>query len=802
MVRSQMRWQMRPRMSALNRKLLRDLWHLRGQLLAAALVVMCGVAVFLTMRGMYEMLLIARSDYYEQYRFADVFAHVKRAPESMAQRIAALPGVAAVETGVTLEVTLDVPGLAEPATALLVSLPDRGRPQLNDLQLRSGRYIEPGARDEVLVSEGFAKANQLAPGATLGAVINGRWQRLRVVGIAISPEYIYVLRPASGLPDDKRYGVMWMGREAVAHAYDMFGAFNRVALSLSPGASEAEVVRALDRLLDRYGALGAYGRADHLSHKVISDAIGRQRVYGAVVAGIFLSVAAFIIHIVLTRLVATQRDQIAVLKAFGYGNAAVGWHFLKLVFAAVLVGAVMGMPLAWWVGGLFAGILRGFFHFPRLEWTMSPFGLAVGVGASLAAALGGAWAAVGRAVRLPPAEAMRPEPPARFKPTVIERMGFQRWLSMAERMIVRNIERRPWKAVLSVLGVALAVAILVAGRFGMDAMDYLIDVQFRAAQREDVMIEFSNPLSAEARHSVRHLPGVESAEPFRFVSVRWRHGHKERRGGILGLQPDGDLRAIVDVDYRRIDLPAAGLVLSAKLAESLGVAAGETVTVEVLEGKRRIADVPVAAVVDDLVGISAHMALPALDRLMGEGEGLSGAFLQMDAAQRGALYAELKRLPAVRGVSVKEAMLTNFRDVIAKDLVVQTVMNIIFACVIAFGVVYNSVRIALSERGHELASLRVLGFTRREIAIMLLGEQALLTAAAIPVGFLIGFGICAAVAAAVNATQETFRLPLVLNTRTFAFAFVVVALAAAASGLMIWRRLKRLDLVAVLKTRE
>ena len=788
--------------SALNRKLLRDLWHLRGQMLAVALVVACGVGVFVTTRGVYEMLLTARADYYRQYRFADVFASLKRAPESAAQRIAALPGVAAVETGVTLEVTLDVPGLEEPATGLLASLPDRGRPRLNDLQLRRGRYIEPGARDEVLISEGFAKANRLDPGASLGAVINSRWQRLRVEGIAISPEYIYVLRPASGLPDDKRYGVLWMGREAVAHAYDMYGAFNRVAVSLARGASEPEIIHALDRLLDRYGTLGAYGRADHLSHKVISDEINQTRVYGAVLSGIFLAVAAFIIHIALSRLVTTQRDQVAVLKAFGYGNAAVGWHYLKFVLGVVIVGAALGMPTAYWLGGLFTALYRDFFHFPRLEWVLSPFGVSVAVGASLVAALAGAFGAVARAVRLPPAEAMRPEVPAWFAPTVIERLGFQHWLSVAARMIVRNLERRPWKAALSILGIALAVAILIAGRYGMDALAYIMDLQFRAAQREDVMIEFSNPLSASARHALRHLPGVTAAEPFRYVPVRLRFGHRQRRTGLLGLPPAGDLRAIVDVNYHRIELPAEGLLMSAKLAKSLGVAPGNMVSVEVLEGERRVTEVPVAGLVDDLIGVSVYLSQDSLNRLLREEGALSGAFLDVDEAQRTALYAALKRLPAVRGVSVKEAMLAGFRDVIARSLIVQTTMNIVFACVIASGVVYNSVRIALSERARELASLRVLGFTRREVAVMLLGEQALLTAAAIPLGFLIGYGICAAVSAALNAQQETFRLPLVLTTQTFAFAFVVVALAAMLSGLMVWNRLRRLDLVAVLKTRE
>lgn len=788
--------------SALDRKLLRDVWHLRGQVLAVALVVMCGVAVFLTMRGTYETLVNERADYYARYRFGDVFAGLKRAPESVAAQIAGLPGVQTVDTGIALEVTLDVPGLAEPATGQVISVPDHGRPLLNDLYIRRGRYIEPGARDEVLVSQAFAEANGLEPGARLGAVINGRWQRLTVVGIANSPEFIYVLRPSNNLPDHKRYGIVWMGREAVGHAYDMAGAFNRVVLGLSRGASEPGIIEALDRLLERYGSLGAYGREDQPSHKVISDEIDQNKVYGFVVSAIFLGVAAFIINIVLTRLVATQRDQIAVLKAFGYANRTVGLHYLELALVAVFLGVVLGLGLAAWLGGLLADMYRDFFSFPHFAWSVSGFGLAVGIGVSFVAAAVGAFGAVARAVRLPPAEAMRPEPPARFRPTIVERLGFQRWLSIGERIIVRNLERRPWKAVLSMTGIALAVAIIIAGRYGGDALDRIMDVQFRASQREDAVVEFVTPLSARARHAVGHLAGVTAAEPFRFVPVRLRFGHRERRAGILGLTPGGELRAIVGLDYRRFEPPPDGLLMSVKLAQSLGAVPGDMVTVEVLEGRRIHARLPLVGQVDDLVGVSAYMALPSLNRMLREGGALSGAFVRVDETKREAFFEAVKATPAIQGTSVKEATLANFRDVIARSLSIQTVINVLFASIIAFGVVYNSVRIALSERGHELASLRVLGFTQREIAFMLLGEQALLTLLAIPVGFALGYGICASVAASINATQDTFRLPLVLSGETFAFAFFVVALASLVSGLLVWGRLQRLDLVAVLKTRE
>ncbi|MDE1982346.1 MAG: FtsX-like permease family protein [Betaproteobacteria bacterium] len=789
-------------MSALDRKLMRDFWNLRGQLLAVAVIVACGIAVFLTMRGMYEALVQERLTYYAENHFADVFARVKRAPLSLASRMASLPGVTAVETGITQEVTLDVPGLAEPATAQLVTLPPPGTGQLNQIFIRSGRAPLPDAANETLVSEAFARANSLVPGSSLGAVVNGRWERLQVVGIAISPEFIYVLRPASALPDDRRYGVLWMARPAVEHAFDMAGAFNSVALRLAADASESDVIDALDRLLDPYGSLGAYGRSDHLSDKVISDEINQDRVHGFLLSGIFLAVAAFIINMVLTRLVSTQRNHIGVLKAFGYGDWEVARHYLKLVLATLLVGALIGTLLAWWMGGVLVGIYREFFHFPHLSWSLSPSGLLVAAGACLVTALAGALFALRRVMDLPPAAAMLPEPPEQFTPTLAERLGLVRHWPITVRMILRNLERKPAKALLSVLGLSLAVALLVAGRYGVDALDLIVDLQFRAAQREDVLLEFASPHGADMEHALAHLPGVMTVETFRMVPVRLRFGHRVRRTAIAGLPPQGELRAVVDLDYRRLALPAEGIVLSSKLAESLGVKAGDRVTAESLEGRRDAQSFVVASLVDDLVGVSAYMPLDNLNRFTHEGHSVSGALLRVDPQFSAALYGLLKQLPAVSSVSVKQAMLDNFRNVIARTLQVQTLLNILFACVIAVGIGYNSLRIALSERSHELASLRVLGFTQREIAVILLGEQALITLAAVPVGFLIGFGICAAVAAAINATQEMFRMPLVLSSRTFAFALLVVTLAVAFSGILIWRQLQRLDLIAVLKTRE
>jgi len=288
-------------LSALDRKLLRDLWHMRGQVITVALIVASGIATYVTMRGAYESVERAQQQHYASYHFADVFAQLKRAPNSLAAEIGAIPGVSVVETRVVVEVNLDVPGLDEPAVGRLVSIPERKQTMLNDLFLRSGRYLEPGRQDEVLVSEAFSSANHLEVGTSISAVINGRWERLRIVGVALSPEYVYEIRGAEVFPDNKRFGVLWLSREALGPLFNMEGGFNDVSIALAPGASEAGVLEQTDKLLEPYGGLGAYGRDDQVSHRFLTDEIAQDRITGIFVPSIFLGIAAFLIHVVLSR---------------------------------------------------------------------------------------------------------------------------------------------------------------------------------------------------------------------------------------------------------------------------------------------------------------------------------------------------------------------------------------------------------------------------------------------------------------------------------------------------------------------
>lgn len=787
-------------MSALDRKLFRDLLHLWGQGLAIALVVACGIAIFVAMQSNYESLKLSQTTYYDQYRFAQVFGQLKRAPESVAAQIQAIPGVAQVQTRVVMDVTLDVPERKEPVIGRLISIPARQTPMLNDLYLRQGRYLEPGHSNEVLVSEAFAAANHLQPGDRLGAVINGRWQSLQIVGIALSPEYVYEIRGSDIFPDNQRFGVLWMERQALGTAFNLDGAFNDLALTLLPGSDAAEVIFRLDQLLDPYGAFGAYDRQDQISNRFLSDEITQLRTHGTFIPCIFLGIGAFLLHIVLTRLIGTQRDQIAVLKAFGYSNWVIGQHFLKFVLAIVAVGAVLGTGIGLWLGSALTQVYAEFYRFPVLRYEVSPVMLASAILISGGSAVLGALNAVRRAVSLPPAEAMRPEPPPHFRHTLVEQLGLQRWLSPVERIILRNLERKPIQALLSILGIALSVALLVMGGFGRDAMNYMVNAQFRTVQRDDVTIVFNEPRPARTRYEVAHLPGVLYAEPFRTVAARLRFEHRSHKIAIMGLENAAGLHQLVDRQLQPVSLPPAGLLLSSQLANILSVQPGEQLSVEVLEGDRPTRTVTVAGRVDELVGLSAYMDIHALNRLMQEGETISGAFLAVDDRQIDRLYALLKRTPAITSVALRKAMIQRFQATIAQSQNISMTIQVVFACVIAFGVVYNAARIALSERGRELATLRIIGFSQRQVAVILLGEQAVLLLAAIPLGFVLGYGISALMA--LTYTTELYRFPLIVTRASYAFAFVVIAVAAAGSGWIVRRRCDRLDLVAVLKTRE
>lgn len=801
----------RMRVRSLQRKLLRDLVRLAGPSFAVALVVASGITAYVTLRGAYLSIEQARDGFYARSHFADVFARVERAPLSVADRIAALPAVEEIEARVSDEVVVDVPGFDEPVRGRLLSVRTDNR-GLDRLTLREGRMPAPHARRagsdaEVVLSEAFALAHDLHPGDVLGIVIDERWRSASVVGVAASPEFVYTIAPGSVWPDDERYGVLWMHEDAVAAALDYRGAWNDLVVKLMPGANEAAFREELDRMLARWGGTRAAPRKDQISHRFVDEELRQLETQTFVVPLIFLGVAALILHMVLARLVESQREIVGLLKAVGYRNRELVLHYTGLALVIVALGGVLGVAGGVALGGPMVDLYREYYRFDELFFALQPATVVMALGMSLVAGVVGALVAVERVVRLQPAAAMQPPAPPSFSRGLLERTRLLAVLSPGARMIARQLLRRPTRSALTVVGMSLAVAIIVVASAVQDAMKHMMDLTFAQTQREDVELVLSAPRPRQAvRAAAERLPGVRYVEPTRAVPVRLENGPDTWEGVLVGRGADVDpglaLRLSLDAEGRALPpLPLDGIVLTDELARRLRVVPGEEVYVERLDQDRGRVRARVTGLTNDLLGLHAAARLDVLEELFPEGDVATGALLLIEEDRQRELSLRLKELPLVAGASYRKATIDTFNRLLAESFAVTRLFLSFFASVIAVGIVYNSARISLAERARELATLRVLGLSRREVSRIFLGEQLALVVIAIPMGWLVGRLLTALLIRAV-ATSDLFRFPIVTVPKTYLFATVVVAAASAITALLSRRRLDKLDLVAVLKARE
>jgi putative ABC transport system permease protein len=772
-----------------------------AQALTIGLVLACGVASYVAMRGAYASILRERDAYYADRRFADVFAHVERAPSHVVPRIQRIPGVARVYTRIVHAVLVPIEGATLPAVGQVVSLPSQGEAPLNAPRIRSGRLPERGHDDEVLVLEAFAEAHGLGPGSHLDAVLLGARRRLHVVGTAMSPEYVFAVGPGSFMNDPARFGVLWMDESAVAAAFRMESSFDDVLISLEPGASSDAVVAVLRDVLRPYGVLSAHGRDRQLSNHVLDGELMQLSSYAIVAPGIFLTVAAFLINVVMVRFLSLQRSQIATLKAVGYRNGEIIRHYLGFVLLILLGGSAMGVGLGALLGHGMVGLYRPFFRFPNLAFSLDASTVITCVALSIGAGVAGALVAVVRAARVPPAEAMLPESPALYRRPLLEALGLPRVVGVAGRMVVRELLRRPLRAALSALAIALATATVISGRFGDDAVSLLFELVFDRAQRDDIEVVYSGPLPTSVTHELAALPGVLAAEGRRTVGVRARAGSRYRDVGVIGhdTSVSAPLRSVPRWPMRAFAPPEDGVAASRKLAEVLGVSVGATLELELLEGDRRTVRVVVTELLDDVFGLGLHMSLAHLRRLLDEEGNITSTLLVVDRADEDKLTGRLAAMPKVASIARRRDVMEKFHEQTRYMWVTMAILTAMGAT-IAFGVIYNQARIALSTRSRDLASLRVLGFTRREISAVLLGELAAYVCLGIPLGWILGAWLVGLIAG--SADPESYRMPTYISAATYAFGTLVTVLAAATSALIVRRGLDRLDLVSVLKARE
>lgn len=787
-------------MSPLNRKLLRDLWRIKGQAVAIASVIAVGVLLQVMMTGLVASLDETRRAYYERYRLADVFAPVARAPERLAADLRRIPGVSAVEVRVVGSALIDLGGRALPIRAQTVSLPDYRSPDLNDIYLTDGRRVEPDREGEVVVLKSFAVAHGLAPGDRLWATINGFRRDFTIVGFAHAPEFLYTAAPGELVVDDKRFAVLWMSRRTLEAAFDMKGAFNEAILSLSRGTQPAAVIDRVDQLLDRYGGLGAYGLADMPSNKFVSEEINGMRTTSGSVPPVFLAVAAFLLYIVISRMVQAEREEIGLMKAFGYTNAEVGGHYFLLILTIATGGALAGCLLGIAAGRAMVDFYLIYFKFPFLVFRLDPSAFVTGFLVSILSASAGGLLVLRRVFALTPADAMRPAAPPDYSRTGRIGARLNRYLDQPSRMVLRRLTRQPVRMAGAVAGVAAGVALSAAMAALLASFDTMMELSFGVIDRSDVSVSFIHPLQARAAYDLESLPGVIEVEPVRIVPAILTHGTRSYRGAINGLRAQPRLNRAVDVGQRGIYLRGDGVILSTGLARSLNIAPGQVMRVNVREGRQPQADIPVIAVAESQLGAPAYMELEALNRVLGEPLRVSGAYLRIDGAQADQVYRALKDMPMVAGVSLKADTRAAFQRMMDQGAGGTRYVMALIAVVITFGVIYNAARVAQAERARDLAGLRVLGFTRAEVAFVLLGELAVVTLLALPIGVAGGYALTFAISA--GFSTDIYQLPTTVNPASYGTAIIVVVLAALVSGWLVKRDIDNSDLVAALKTRE
>jgi len=786
--------------SLLDRKLWRDINAMRGQVITIALLVAAGVAVLVGSVSTYNSLRDSGERFYVAARFPQIFVTLKRAPLAIVAQLQAVAGVAAVEPRIVRDVIVDWPSSALPVSARMVSLLHGGDEQLARLHLRRG--AAPGAGDAhgAAINEAFAEANRLEPGQDIRVVLNGRVQSFQISGIALSPEYVYAVKPGLPIPDDRLYAILWVDRSAAEAAFDMTGAFNDVVISLAPGADPASVVAELDRLLEPYGSVGAIERRDQPSHRFLEDELNQQKVTSITIPVIFFGVAAFLLNGTLGRLVAAQREQIAALKALGFPTAPLVLHYLKLVMVIVLIGSMLGIAGGFGFGGAMIGAYHDFFRLPELTFRLTSWSAGIAIAVSLAAASFGVLTALRSVVRLAPAVAMRAAPPRRFRHSWFEALLSVGALNPRWIMVLRNVAGRPLRTALTVVGIAFSVQMIVLGVFWRDAIDRMIEVQFSMVERGNAFVSFPRPLDRAVIGDLAREVGVLAVEGQRVVPVRLRAGHRSYLTAIVGLPAGGELRRPHDAGLHPIEVPPDGIMLTRRLADRLGVTPGDIVTVEAMEGQRRKRDLPVSASVDETIGMASYMEIDTLNRFTGEGAVVSAATMFVEPTALPALARRFKDLPTIESVTMKAYTLSSFLDKIAGMVFVSAGILTAFAVIMAVGVVYNGARVGLQERAWELASLRVLGFSRAEVAQILFGEVVVETALGIPVGLLLSRGVIGLITR--FHSNESFEIPAVIGAQTYLIATTVIVAATAASVYQVRRQVDRLDLVAALKSRE
>ncbi len=789
----------------LDRKLLRELWHQKGLIVAITMLVSVGIMCFIFMRSAHHNLKLAQAKYNAQCRMADFWINIKKAPVAELNELLSIPGISELRPRIQFLCTVDLPQARDPINGLVLSMPDQRQPVINDVVLKRGGYFTEQRRDEVLVNNAFARKHGIIPGDVIHLILNNRRQELHVVGTAISSEFIYLVGPGAISPDPEHFGVFYLKQSFAEEVFGFDGAANQVLGLLTPEmrAHPDELLRTAERKLKPFGVFSVTPLRDQPSHRFLTDEIRGIGTFAGLMPIIFLAVAALVLNVLLMRLIDQQRVVIGTLKGLGYSNAELFWHFTKFSGIIGLVGGFVGWGLGYYMGGVMTARYQMMFEFPELKSNVYPdlylVGLAIGMSCSLIGSIRGAR----QALSLQPAEAMRSKPPSKGGRIWLERIpALWSRLSSGWRMVLRNMIRHRARTIVGVFAAAMGAGVLSCGLLLQASMNYLIDFQFSKIDCSEIDLSFKDERSIDSVADALRLPGVEHAEPVLDVACEFFNGPYRRKGVIRGLLPNARLTVPRDVTEERIPIPQVGVTMTRKLAELLHLKPGDMLEFEPVKGLRERCRVPIVTLADSYMGLTVYADINYLSKLIDEDLAVTGVQMKVDDRPESMqeLVKSMKRLPVVQTYISRKSTISNLNATLVEMQNFFINVMTFFAGVIFFASLLNMSLISLAERRREVATFLVQGYSHWQVGLNFLRETLLTAGIGTVLGFPLGYLLCWWLTK--NYDTEMFRFPL----RTSPVVWITTSLwglgFALASHAVVHREIVTMDWRDALSVKE
>lgn len=787
-------------MGVLFRKLIRDIKEAKGQFISILIVVTIGVMFYSGINSTFRNLMNASTKYYSDYRFGDIWVDFYKAPESVMDRINALPYVKMSTGRIVMNAGINISD--ENATVRFITLPDVKEDIVNDINLKSGRYFSREEANQCLVEEEFFKAHNLKLGDYIYPVVNGNEVKIKVIGTVKSPEFVYTLKDNSELmPDSKKFGIIYVKSSFGQSIFGFESSINNASILLQNGVELEDAKDDIERHLKNYGVTDIIDKDDQISNSMLSTEMEGLESMGSAFPIVFFIVAAVIIYIMMGRMVENQRTQIGILKALGFTDMQVLFHYLSYSIFIAVTGSILGSIFGMYLGAGLTKLENMYFHLPLTEMRIYPDLVLPASLLTLIFCLLAGYNSCKTVFKIMPSEAMKPKSPAIGKKILVERVKYL-WSNIDNtwKIILRNIFRHKRRALLTSTGVIFSTALLVFALGMNDSVDFTIEQQYQNIQDYDIKVSFSKLLSLDELNSIKNIPGVTKMEPVLETGIEIQNGWRKKDVALTAVVNNPEMYRVVDKSGNSVNLPDHGIVVPEKLANILGIKLNDTVFLKpFLPGKEK-KEVEVKGIAAQYIGLSAYSSMDNINNIMGEGKIANSAVLRLENPSfEGEVKDKLKDMGAVSSVQSKSdalnALLQNLGSMTSSIGVM-----ILLAAILSIAVVYNTTTINIFERQREIATLKVLGFKDNEIKKLVFYENYIITTLGLILGLPCGSWLGNYLMT--TMTTDFYSMPFITKLWTYVLAAVLTFVFTVMANMILMKKIKSISIVEVLKSRE